>query len=454
MGSFYTFGNMSQYLISYIREYDGIDIRYNRAVWMFTSIAVSYSVGSILGGLLNVVFRIRIKLLVLIGCLLMSSGVALTYYTIKESLLLTTLTYGVMTGFGTGLAYLGPLSMAMRWFPLSKGLATSAILFGYGGSSSLFILLQTLYINPENFSPDKPYSPEYADEKYFSRLHVDLLERIPVCLLILAGIYFPLQMIGISLLSEPNPEIGTMEETTGLLSGASNNDLEGNANNQNNNQNKRIDMNETNSLGIKYNIPTEGMDLKDALRNRNFYMLTAMMSIALIGPRTLVANYKTFGQSFIADDIFLAITGSSANVFNACGRLFWGFLLDKISFKATYLTILGLIVVNISTIFVTKIWAIKWLYLLWVCDLFFVQCGIYATVPPVLAKTFGQKQFTAIYGFVLSSSALSSMSLAMIGLYRDELGWLGFYLVGAACTFAAFILTFFFNVKNGNGRDI
>ena len=92
-------------------------------------------------------------------------GTCLTFFTLKMSFFLTTVTYGFLNGLGVGLAYLGPISMAMKWFPHSKGFASSCILFGYGVSALVFDQIQTLYINPDNYSPDKPYSPEYPDEK-------------------------------------------------------------------------------------------------------------------------------------------------------------------------------------------------------------------------------------------------------------------------------------------------
>ena len=54
---------------------------------------------------------------ILIGCSLMSSGVFLTYYTIQHSMFLATLTYGLMFGIGTALAYAPPMAVAMRWYP-------------------------------------------------------------------------------------------------------------------------------------------------------------------------------------------------------------------------------------------------------------------------------------------------------------------------------------------------
>ena len=53
----------------------------------------------------------------------------------------------------------------IKWFPNSKGMANAVVLFGYGASSVVFDQVQTLYINPNNFSPDKPYSNEFPNEK-------------------------------------------------------------------------------------------------------------------------------------------------------------------------------------------------------------------------------------------------------------------------------------------------
>ena len=45
------------------------------------------------------------------------------------------------------------------------------------------------------------------------------------------------------------------------------------------------------------------------------------------------ALYKAFGQTFIHDDFFLALIGSISSVFNAGGRIVWGVLTDRTSFK-------------------------------------------------------------------------------------------------------------------------
>jgi MFS family permease len=105
---------MTPYLTSYLREYNGANIRYAHTVWIFTAVSIAYSLAAIIGGLVNSILKINTKPLVLFGCFVMSLGVGLTYFSIKESFSLTFLTYGVINGFGTGFAYLGSLSVATK----------------------------------------------------------------------------------------------------------------------------------------------------------------------------------------------------------------------------------------------------------------------------------------------------------------------------------------------------
>jgi len=42
--------------------------------------------------------------------------------------------------------------------------------------------------------------------------------------------------------------------------------------------------------------------------------------------------------------------------------------------------------------------AFKEFYLIWVCAVYFTQCGIFVITPTAVAKCFGQKNFSSIYG--------------------------------------------------------
>ena len=56
----------------------------------------------------------------------------------------------------------------------------------------------------------------------------------------------------------------------------------------------------------------------------------------------MAVAYKNFGEEVIDDDRFLTTVGSVASVFNGSFRYIWGFLMDKTSFRISYLCLLGL----------------------------------------------------------------------------------------------------------------
>uniref|UniRef100_A0A183DXS1 MFS domain-containing protein n=1 Tax=Gongylonema pulchrum TaxID=637853 RepID=A0A183DXS1_9BILA len=56
-------------------------------------------------------------------------------------------TYGIMFGFGQGIAYV------LTWAPEHVGLVSGIVAAGFGVSSSIFAPLQTIYINPSSYKP-------------------------------------------------------------------------------------------------------------------------------------------------------------------------------------------------------------------------------------------------------------------------------------------------------------
>ena len=77
--------------------------------------------------------RIGPKKLAVAGALLFTAGyaVAATALALK-SLFLFYLGYGALTGTGTGLAYVTPMSTVIKWFPDRKGVVTGMVSMGFG----------------------------------------------------------------------------------------------------------------------------------------------------------------------------------------------------------------------------------------------------------------------------------------------------------------------------------
>ena len=136
--------------------------------------------------------KVGVRMTILLGCAIMTSGVFLTYFTIQVSMMAATLTYGFMFGLGIALAYAPPMAVAMRWFPRKKGLVNGIIVGGFGLGAFIFNFVQTTYLNPHNKSP--------GEDGYFSLEQNDVLERVPSVFLLLGTFIFCENLINQSVL--------------------------------------------------------------------------------------------------------------------------------------------------------------------------------------------------------------------------------------------------------------
>jgi hypothetical protein len=78
-------------------------------------------------------------------------------------------------------------------------------------------------------------------------LHIDLLERVPKCFLLLAGLYLALQLVGVSIMSEYKVEESDEEERSALLNSNDDSDMSVNVKLRE----QQEQLNEINSLGVK-----------------------------------------------------------------------------------------------------------------------------------------------------------------------------------------------------------
>ncbi len=77
--------------------------------------------------------KIGPKKLAVIGALLFTGGYAVAAAALTmKSLMLFYLGYGALTGTGTGLAFVTPMSTVTKWFPDKKGLVTGMVSMGFG----------------------------------------------------------------------------------------------------------------------------------------------------------------------------------------------------------------------------------------------------------------------------------------------------------------------------------
>ncbi|XP_077987972.1 apicoplast pyruvate carrier 1-like [Glandiceps talaboti] len=430
LGTHYTFGNLSPYMVSYMRSRSKpADLSYEEAMWIYAAAQACHGFAMYVGGFID--RKVGPRWTILIGGLFVSLGVALTYFTIMQSFYTVLLTYGLMYGIGVGVAYAPPLASAMRWFPGRKGLVSGCIVAGFGFGAFIFNPIQTAFINPNNLSPNAT-DPDDPDSLYFYQKSV--LDRTPFCFVLLGAVFLTMQFIGIAMVK--NPPVETEEEAE---------EKEKLIVREGEEEKKKPD--DARSAGVT-------MGPGKMIRTRAFWTLWC---IYLFNTQTQVlisTLYKAYGQIFIDDDLFLALVGSFSSVFNAFGRIMWGYLGDRWSFKVTMLIICAVNTFFMLTLILTERGGDA-MFFIWVCGIFLSFSGNFALFPPATARTFGQEYIGMNYGLMFTATMMSAITGSFLAnALADMIGYLGLFMLCAAFSTAAFILTLTFNIKTPDGKNI
>lgn len=115
-------------------------------------------------------------------------------------------------------------------------------------------------------------------------------------------------------------------------------------------------------------------------------------------------NYKEYGMLKIENDSFLTVIGSCGAIFNGLGRFFWGFLLDRFSFKIISAFINGLLLV--AALLVSLLVQNEYLYLVGVSVIYFCYGGNYSIYPTHTMRVFGQDLGGKVYYIVFGGFSL------------------------------------------------
>ncbi|GAB6028337.1 hypothetical protein CHUAL_002510 [Chamberlinius hualienensis] len=194
--------NMAPYIASYYQNYRKIPLKLSEMSYVYAAMVASQGLLMSLGGLLE--RRLGARWASVMGCVILSSGVTLTHFTVNMDFIYVIITYGVMFGVGISLSYISLISCGMKWFPEQRGLVSGIIVAGFGLGALIFNPIQTEFLNPENVLPNK--------QGYF--YEESLLVRVPNIFLLLGGIYGAMQIVGCILASSPPVENKTENSTS------------------------------------------------------------------------------------------------------------------------------------------------------------------------------------------------------------------------------------------------
>ncbi|VDM30309.1 unnamed protein product [Hydatigera taeniaeformis] len=381
------------------------------AVWISAIALAMQGISMPLGG--AILPKIGYRAVVIIGCVINSSSVLLTYFTIQKGFIYVVLTYAVILGFGFGLSYAIIFSVAGSWFPKRRSLVVGLIVGGFGLGALVFTPIQTAYINPNNAMVNN-ISKLFEDEA--------LLDKVPTAFLMLGGSLASLQFIGILLLNQkPEPknkemkslvQSGDEEKVVEPKDGESqeanyaSDDVKEFANRRSRSSlaeahahigdfNSSRDARKSLTCPLEINYPP-----LQALRRHEFYFLWIVMLCNIIPITLITASFKMPLCLMLAT---------------------WAIILFTFPH-----------VVAIKT-------GSMAIYAVWVCLLFLFLSGVFVLMPAATGRIFGPTYMAVNYGMIFSAFSVGSIICAVISEKLKGHWTLLYGICGSICLFAFFV---------------
>ena len=345
--------------------------------WTFTETAWAFSIAIFSLGISAAwagaaLPRLGPRRLALAGSVMFSGGYLIAGLALHlDSKTLFHLGYGVIGGAGIGLGYVTPVATVAKWFPDRKGLATGAVVMGFGVGALLLskVLVPILMLQAQGDLP----------------LVFLLLGVVFACILIPAS----------ALLRDPPP---------GYFAGTG---LAG-----------------RNGAGPEPPAPP----LRACLRSREFVVMWIVFFFNIAAGISVISF-----QSSLLQDVWglsdpsvepetLAEYGATliavSSLCNGVGRLLWGSLSDRIGRVRVFRILLASQMVVFGILITERD---PWLFSALVCYVLLCFGGGFATMPSFVLDVFGARRMSTVYGAVLTAwSAAGICGPLYVGYLKDE----------------------------------
>ena len=185
----------------------------------------------------------------------------------------------------------------------------------------------------------------------------------------------------------------------------------------------------------------DGIKPQMVLCKLNFYLLWFMFFLGGISVNFISSLYKQFGLEEFGNDHFLSAVGSVSSVFNFLGRLLWGLLADTVTYKFALTCQTALMTSLLLTLYLT-VFGGRWMFLFWVCGLFFCVGGIFSLFPAATVRSFGPAYLGLNYGLLFTSQITGSIVSAFLSSQLITLiDWWGMFFLLSGLSGLGLIIT-------------
>ncbi len=308
---------------------------------------------------------------ILVGSLLVSAGWILSAF--APNIQVLTVTYGVISGAGVGIAYGAPLAVVTRWFPEKKGLVIGLVLLGFGLSPLVTAPLARMLVE------------QYGVARTF----------------LVLGIVFGMLLPMLSMpFKYPESEGAEGGGSSGVSAGAR----------------------DVTSAEMMKSANFKGLYLN--------FIIGTMIGLMMIG---LTSSIGTELIGMAQKDVVLFI--SIFAVFNGIGRPVFGWLTDRLSAKTAMLLSYAQIITAAGLMLSAKNGSIG-LFAVAFAIFWFNVGGWLAIAPTATNNMYGPKHYSQNYGIVFTAYGIGAvLGVSSSGLLLDAFRNYDyiFYLVIASC---------------------
>ncbi len=311
------------------------------------------TVGSVCGGLLT--SKIPVKMVVMIGGFILSIGFFLASFTPPNYPYLILLTYGVMGGIGMGFAYSPTIACVQKLYPEKKGLVTGLVVAALGLGGVVFTPIV-----------------EYMIAAFGGQGVGELM-----ALRIIAFIFLIVCTTGSFFLYT--------EKSSG-------------------------------QAAQKAQEATKDKTPLQTLKRSEFYLITLSMMLACTGGLMMIGFAKPIavGHGMVET---ATVGVLMISIFNSVGRLFWGFISDKLG----RITTLVILMIGSSAMSLCVNWAQGYWVFVLIGLIGFFYGGLLSTYPTLTAETFGPTYVATNYGMVLLGFGVAAVGSSYIAGYYKNL---------------------------------
>jgi len=255
-----------------------------------------------------------------------------------------------IAGIGAAFVYSGSIATALKWFPDKRGLASGLIAAGFGAGSALFI----------------PVIRYLIDEQSYQQAF--LWTGIAQGLIIIVAAQF---------LRHPSFEPGAVKVVTAA-------------------PNPRIRQN------------TEHFTTGEMLRTPHFYALYVMFVMMVTGGLMVTAQAGPLAGEWNISLSWLTMALALDRIANGGGRIFWGWVSDKIGREVTMAIAFGLQAASLVSVFLLGQFS-GLLFTITLVLTFFTWGEIYTLFPSILGDWFGARHATSNYSFLYSAKGVAAI---------------------------------------------